>query len=96
MRQMCFLRFACNNTDSQCEQRLPVFREKKNVTFSWQKYVSWSKFALLPILYPFTCKRNLANLLAVPATFVLILKLLQLEQLELMELFTLYGWVNEH
>lgn len=29
---MCFLRFACDNTDSQCGQRLPVFRGK-NVTF---------------------------------------------------------------
>lgn len=87
---MCFLRFACNNTDSQCEQRLPVFREKK-CHFFLTEVCLMIKIALLPILYLFTCKRNLANLPAVLATFVLILKLLQLEQLELMELFTLYG-----
>lgn len=30
---MCFLRFACNNTDSQCEPRLPVFRGKTSHYF---------------------------------------------------------------
>lgn len=83
---MCFLRFACNNTDSQSEQRLPVFRGKKVTLFPDRSMSHDQK--LHYCLYCICLLTRVNNLPAGLATFVLILNS-TVRAAELMELFPL-------